>query len=41
MATYLYIDVDAFLASVEQSINRSLKGRPVMVGGLKNERGIV
>jgi len=41
MATYLYIDIDAFLASVEQSINRSLKGRPVMVGGLKNERGIV
>jgi DNA polymerase-4 len=41
MATYLYIDVDAFLASVEQSINRSLRGRPVMVGGLAKERGIV
>ncbi len=41
MATYLYIDVDAFLASVEQSINRSLRGRPVMVGGLKKERGVV
>jgi DNA polymerase-4 len=41
MATYLYIDVDAFLASVEQSINRSLRGRPVMVGGLKDERGVV
>jgi len=41
MAAYLYIDVDAFLASVEQAIHRSLKGRPVMVGGLKNERGIV
>jgi len=41
MATYLYIDVDAFLASVEQSINRSLQGRPVMVGGLAGERGIV
>jgi DNA polymerase IV len=41
MARYLYIDVDAFLASVEQSINRGLKGRPVMVGGLPTERGIV
>lgn len=41
MATYLYIDVDAFLASVEQSINRALRGRPVMVGGLPGERGIV
>jgi DNA polymerase IV len=41
MATYLYIDVDAFLASVEQSINRKLAGRPVMVGGLPGQRGIV
>jgi DNA polymerase-4 len=41
MATYLYIDVDAFLASVEQSINPSLRGRPVMVGGLPKERGVV
>ncbi len=41
MATFLHIDVDAFLASVEQSINRKLKGKPVMVGGLKDERGIV
>jgi DNA polymerase-4 len=41
MATYLYIDVDAFLASVEQSINSQLRGRPVMVGGLQKERGIV
>lgn len=41
MAAFLYIDVDAFLASVEQSINRKLAGRPVMVGGLAGERGIV
>ncbi len=41
MALYLYIDVDAFLASVEQSINRALKGRPVMIGGEKYDRGIV
>ncbi len=41
MSTFLYIDVDAFFASVEQAINRSLIGRPVMVGGLKHERGVV
>lgn len=41
MGIYLYIDVDAFFTSVEQSINRSLMGRPVMVGGLKHERGVV
>ncbi|PKK84691.1 MAG: DNA polymerase IV [candidate division Zixibacteria bacterium HGW-Zixibacteria-1] len=41
MGIFLYIDVDAFFASVEQSINRSLIGRPVMVGGLKHERGVV
>jgi len=38
---YLYIDVDAFFASVEQAINSALVGRPVMVGGLKHERGVV
>lgn len=41
MGTYLYIDVDAFFASVEQAINRNLIGRPVMVGGEKHERGVV
>ena len=41
MGTYLYIDIDAFFASVEQAINRSLAGRPVMVGGEKHERGVV
>jgi len=38
---FLYIDVDAFFASVEQSINPLLIGKPVMVGGLKHERGVV
>ncbi len=38
---YLYIDVDAFFASVEQAFNPALRGRPVMVGGLKHERGVV
>jgi DNA polymerase-4 len=41
MGIFLYIDVDAFFASVEQSINPSLINRPVMVGGLKHERGVV
>jgi DNA polymerase-4 len=41
LGTFLYIDVDAFFASVEQAINPSLAGRPVMVGGRKHERGVV
>ncbi|UCD17413.1 MAG: DNA polymerase IV [Candidatus Zixiibacteriota bacterium] len=41
LAPFLYIDVDAFFASVEQSINPALAGLPVMVGGLKHERGVV
>lgn len=41
MGLFLYIDIDAFFASVEQSLNRRLQGRPVMVGGLKHERGVV
>jgi DNA polymerase-4 len=41
MGLFLYIDIDAFFASVEQSINPLLMGQPVMVGGLKGERGVV
>ena len=41
MSLFLYIDVDAFFASVEQAVNRALVGRPVMVGGLRGERGVV
>ncbi len=41
MGLFLYIDVDAFFATVEQAVNKSLLGRPVMVGGLKHERGVV
>lgn len=37
----LYIDVDAFFASVEQATNPKLRGKPVMVGGYPHERGVV
>ncbi len=37
----LYIDVDAFFASVEQAVNPSLRGKAVMVGGFPHERGVV
>ncbi len=36
-----HIDADAFFASVEQGFNPRLRGRPVIVGGLENQRGVV
>ncbi|MBD3170136.1 MAG: DNA polymerase IV [candidate division Zixibacteria bacterium] len=35
------VDMNAFLAAVEESMNPLLKGRPVIVGGHPGERGIV
>lgn len=37
----IHIDMDAFFASVEQRKEPLLKNRPVVIGGLPNERGVV
>jgi len=37
----MHIDLDAFFVSVEQAHNPKLKGKPVIVGGKPEERGVV
>jgi len=37
----LHLDIDAFFAAVEEAIDPALRGKPLIVGGLAHERGVV
>jgi len=39
--TIVHVDVDSFLASVEQVLNPEWRGKPVCVGGMADDRSVV